>query len=118
MKKYLDDHLSKGFICASSSLAASLVLFVKKPRGGLRFYVNYRSLNAITVKNRYPLLLIKETLDRLYNTTMYTKIDIIAAFNRIRMADGEEWKTAFRIRYRLFEYLIIPFGLANTPASF
>ncbi|SLM41524.1 reverse transcriptase domain protein [Lasallia pustulata] len=118
LRKYLDDHLSKGFIRASSSPAAAPVLFVRKPGGGLRFCVDYQGLNTITVKNRYPLPLIKETLDRLCNAVVYTKLDIIAAFNRLRIAKGEEWKTAFRTRYRLYEYLVMPFGLANAPSSF
>ena len=65
LKKYLEENLSKGFIWASSSPAAALVFFVKKPGGGLWFCVDYRGLNALTVKNKYPLPLIKETLDRL-----------------------------------------------------
>ena len=118
LRKYLDNYLPKGFIRASSSPAASPVLFIKKPGGGLRFCVDYRNLNSITIKNRYPLPLIRETLDRLYHTKVYSKIDIIAAFNRMRVAEGEEWKTAFRTRYGLYEYLVMPFSLANTPSSF
>ena len=57
-------------------------------------------------------------MDRLCNAVVYTKLDIIAAFNRLRIAKGEEWKTAFRTRYRLYEYLVMPFGLANAPSSF
>ena len=118
MKKFLEDNLSKGFIRASSSPAAAPVLFVKKPGGGLRFCVDYRALNEITRKNRYPLPLIKETLDRLCHAKYFTKIDIMAAFNKIRMKEGEEWKTAFRTRYGLFESLVLPFGLCNGPATF
>ena len=118
LRKYLDEHLSKGVIRVSSSPTASLVLFVKKLGGGLRFYIDYRKLNSITIKNRYSLPLIKEILDRLYHTKVYSKIDIITAFNRMRITKGEEWKTAFRTRYSLYKYLVIPFGLANTPSSF
>ena len=116
--KYLKDNLSTGFIRASSSAAAAPVLFVKKPEGGLRFCVDYRALNKLTVKNRYPLPLIKETLDRLSGAKWFTKIDIIAAFNKLRIKEGEEWKTAFKTRYNLFEYLIMSFRLCNGPASF
>ncbi|KAI1663559.1 RNA-directed DNA polymerase [Pyrenophora tritici-repentis] len=105
LRKYLDDNLSKGFIRASSSPVASPVIFVKKPGGGLRFCVDYRGLNAITVENRYPIPLIQETLNRLSKAGYYIKLDIIAAFNRLRIADGDEWLTAFRTRYGLFEYL-------------
>ena len=118
LRNYLEDHLSKGFIRASSSPVASPVIFVKKPGGGLRFCVDYRALNAVTVKNRYPIPLIQETLSRLSKAKYYTKLDIIAAFNRLRIAEGDEWLTAFRTRYGLFEYLVMPFGLANAPSTF
>jgi hypothetical protein len=118
LKEYLKENLGKGFIQASRSPAASPVLFVRKPGGGLRFCIDYRALNAITVKNRYPIPLIRETLDRLCRARYYTKLDIISAFNRLHIADGEEWKTAFRTRYSLFKYLVMPFGLTNSPASF
>ena len=118
LRKYLDEHLDKGFIRASSSPVAAPVIFVKKPGGGLRFCVDYRALNAVTVKNRYPIPLIQETLNRLSKARIYTKLDIIHAFNRLRIAEGDEWLTAFRTRYGLFEYLVMPFGLANAPSSF
>lgn len=118
VKKYLDDHLQKGFIRTSTSPAAAPILLAKKPGGGIRVCVDYRGLNALTAKNRYPIPLIRETLDALCNAKYYTKLDIIAAFNRLRMAEGEEWKTAFLTRYGLFEYLVMPFGLQNAPATF
>ena len=118
IQKYLTEHMSKGWIRASRSPAAAPVLLVKKPGGGIRFCVDYRGLNDITVKNRYPLPLIRETLDRLSQAKYYTKLDIIAAFNRMRIKEGEEWKTAFRTRYGLFEYLVMPFGLHGAPATF
>jgi len=118
LRKYLDDNLTKGFIRASSSPAASPVLFVRKPGGGLRFCVDYRGLNTITIKDRYPIPLVQETLHRLSKAVIYTKLDIIAAFNRLRIAEGHEWMTAFKTRYGLYEYLVMPFGLANAPSSF
>ena len=118
LRRYLEENLAKGFIRASRSEAASPVLFAKKPGGGLRFCVDYRGLNAITVKNRYPLPLISETLDRLSRAKIYTKLDIISAFNRIRIKKGQEHLTAFRTRQGLFEYLVLPFGLCNGPATF
>jgi hypothetical protein len=118
LREYLQENLDKGFIRASRSPAASPVIFVKKPGGGLRFCVDYRGLNAVTVKNRYPLPLIRETLERLATAKFYTKLDIIAAFNRLRIAKGDEWMTAFRTRYGLFEYLVMPFGLTNAPSTF
>ncbi len=118
LRRYLDENLTKGFIRASRSQAASPVLFVKKPGGGLRFCVDYRGLNAITIKNRYPLPLISETLNRLSRAKCFTKLDIISAFNRLRIREGDESLTAFRTRFGLFEYLVMPFGLCNGPASF
>jgi hypothetical protein len=118
LRKYLVENLKKGFVQASTSPVSSPVLFVRKPGGGLRFCVDYRKLNAITIKNRYPIPLIQETLNRLSKAKVYTKLDIIAAFNRLRIAKGDEWLTAFRTRYGLFEYLVMPFGLANAPATF
>ena len=95
LRDYLKDNLIKGFIRTSQSPASSPVLFVKKSDSGLRFCVDYRALNALTVKNRYPLPLISETLYKLSKAVIYTKLDIIAAFNRLRMAKGDEWMTAF-----------------------
>lgn len=118
LKKYLDDNLAKGFIRPSKSPAASPVLFARKPGGGLRLCVDYRALNAITIKNRYPLPLIQETLARICRAKVYTTLDIIAAFNKIRMAEGEEWKTAFRTRYGLFESMVMNFGLCGAPSTF
>ena len=118
LQKYLNDHLFKSFIQASFSSAAASVLFVHKSEEGLRFCVNYWGLNAITVKNRYPLPLIKETLNCLCNAVIYTKLDIIAAFNHLRIAEEEEWKTAFWTRYELYEYLVMPFSLTNALSSF
>ena len=118
LRKFLRENLDKGFIRASSSPAASPVLFARKPGGGLRFCVDYRALNAITIKNRYPLPLIRETLAQLSKAKIYTKLDVVAAFNRIRIAKGDEWLTAFNTRYGLFETLVMPFGLSNAPATF
>jgi hypothetical protein len=80
--------------------------------------VDYRGLNKITIKDRYPLPFISKTLDRLISAAYYTKLNLKDAYYRIRIKAGDEWKTAFRTRYSHFEYLVIPFGLANTPIIF
>jgi predicted aspartyl protease len=118
LKKYLEENLNKSFIRHSSSPAGAPVLFVKKSDGSLRLCVDYRGLNEITVKNRYPLPLIQETLTRLSKAKWFTKLDLRGAYNLVRIAEGEEWKTAFRTRYGHFEYNVMPFGLTNAPASF
>ena len=118
LKRWLDENLTKGFIRASSSPAAAPILFVKKGDGSLRLVVDYRGINAGTIKNRYPLPLMQDTLMNLSRAKWFTKLDIRGAYNLIRMANGEEWKTAFRTRYGLFESLVMPFGLTNAPATF
>ena len=90
LRKYLEDYLLKGFIRASFSLVAFSVIFVKKPSGGLRFCVNYCALNAATIKNYYLILLIQKTLSRLSKAKYYTKLNIIAAFNQLRIAKGDK----------------------------
>jgi transposase InsO family protein len=118
LRKTLTDYLDKGFIRVSNSPAAAPVLFVKKPGGGLRFCCDYRALNRITKKDRYPLPLIHETLERIGKARWFTKLDVISAFHKIRIAEGDEWLTAFRTRFGLFEWLVTPFGLANAPSTF
>ena len=118
LRKILTEYLDKNFIRASSSPAAAPILFAKKPGGGLRFCVDYRALNAITRKDRYPLPLIRETLRSISHAKWLTKLDVTAAFHKIRIAEGDEWKTAFRTRYGLYEWLVTPFGLTGAPATF
>jgi hypothetical protein len=118
LRRTLLDLLDKGFIRASSSPAGSPVLFVRKPGGGLRFCVDYRALNAIMKKDRYPLPLIKETLNQIGRAKWYTKLDVTAAFHKIRIKEGDEWMTAFRTRFGSYEWMVTPFGLANAPSTF
>jgi transposase InsO family protein len=118
LRKTLTDYLDKGFIRASNSSAAAPVIFVKKPGGGLRFCVDYRKLNTITEKDRYPLPRIDETLRQICRADWITKVDVISAFHRIRIKEGDEWMTAFRTRYGLYEWLVTPFGLTGAPATF
>jgi Reverse transcriptase (RNA-dependent DNA polymerase)/RNase H-like domain found in reverse transcriptase len=117
-RKYLVENLHKGFIIPSSASFASPILMAKKPDGGLRFCVDYRKLNAITKKDRYPIPLIDELLERLNRAKIFTKLDIRQGFHRIRMAPEAEDLTSFRTRYGMFKYRVLPFGLANGPAAF
>ncbi len=118
MKSYIETHLKTGFIQPSKSLANAPILFEKKPDGSLRLCINYRGLNNLTIKNRYPLPLIGESLDQLGRAKRFTQVDLISAYHQMRIQEGDEWKTAFHIRYGHFEYQVIPFDLSNAPASF
>lgn len=119
VKKYLEEGLAKGFILPSTAPYGSPVLFVKKSDGGLRFCVDYRKLNAITKKDRYPMPLLHETIGRMTKARWYTKMDIRAAFNRIRMETAEdEDLTTFRTRFGAYKYRVMPFGLTGGPATF
>jgi hypothetical protein len=116
--KWLDKNLSKGFICVSSSPAGAPIVFINKGDGSLCLCINYWGLNEGRIKNRYPLPVLHEILLCLQNAKYFTKLNIYRAYNLVRMAEGEEWKTAFRIWYGLFESLVMTFGLPNTPTSF
>jgi hypothetical protein len=118
LKKTLTNLLDKGWIRASSLIAEAPVLFVKKPEEGFRFCVDYRALNAITSQNRYFLFLIREILKGLAKAQYYTKVNVRAAFHRLRIKKENKWKTAFCIKFGLFKWVITPFGLAEALAIF
>jgi hypothetical protein len=119
LRKYLKEMLRIGKIRHSTSSAGYPILFVPKPGGhGLRLCVDYRGINKVTIPNRYPLPLMQELQDRVQGAQWFTKMDLKSGFHLIRIREGDEWKTAFRIRYGLYEYLIIPFGLTNAPSTF
>ncbi len=118
LKTYIKTNLVNGFIRHSKSPAGTSILFVRKTDGSLRFCVDYRGLNNLTIKNRYPLPLIGESLNRLGRAKRFTQLDLTNAYYRMRIKEGDEWKTAFRTRYGHFEYKVMLFGLSNAPASF
>lgn len=118
LRQYIDENLRKGFIRPSNSPAGAPILFAKKKDGSLRLCVDYRGLNKITRKNRYPLPLQGDLFDRLREAKIFSALDLRAGYNNIRIAPGHEWKTTFRTRYGSFEYLVMPFGLTNAPATF
>src|SRR6202789_1004268 len=97
---------------------ASPVFFVKKKDGTLRLVQDYRTLNAITVKNKYPLPLISELITQLRGARYFTKMDVRWGFNNVRIKEGDEFKAAFRTNRGLFEPLVMFFGLTNSPATF
>jgi len=108
-----------GKIKRSTSATGSPILFVPKPHGrGLRLCVDYQALNRITIPNRYPLPLMQELQDRVQAEQWFTKLDLKNGFHLIRIKEEDEWKTAFRTRYSLFEFQVMPFGLTNAPSTF
>ena len=117
VRKYLTENLEKGFIVASQSPFASPVLFVKKINEDLRFCVDYRRLNAITKKNSYLLPLLDETLARISRAVVFTKLDIIQAFHRLRMTEDSEDLTTFNTRYGAYKYRVLLFRLYGGPNS-
>ena len=118
VKKYLDEHLRKGFIVPSHAPFASPVLFAEKPNGGLRFCVDYRKLNAITKRNRYPIPLIDEVLAKIQDCKYLTRLNIIATFNKLRMHPDNENFTTFVTSLETYKYRMLPFGLTNDPATY
>jgi hypothetical protein len=119
LREWLQEMLRTGKIRPSKSLATAPILFMPKPHSrGLRLCVEYQGINKITIANRYPLPLMSELQDRVRGVTFFTKIDLKNSYHLIWIKEGNEWKTAFRCRYRLYEFLVIPFGLTNTPATF
>jgi hypothetical protein len=118
LKAYIETNLANGFIQRSASPAAAPMLFAKKKDGGLRLCVDYRALNKAMVKNRYPLPLISEMLNRLCGARIFTKLDLRNAYHLIRIKEDDEYNTAFRTRNGQFEYRVMPFGLTNALATF
>jgi len=119
LREWLKEMLRTGKIRRSTSPAGSPILFVPKPNGkGLQLCVDYRALNRITIPNRYPLPLMQELQDRVQGAKWFTKLDLKNGFNLIRIREGDEWKTAFRTRYGLYEFQVMPFGLTNAPSTF
>ncbi|KAI2664082.1 Transposon Tf2-6 polyprotein [Labeo rohita] len=118
MENYIKEELAKGFIRPSTSPVSAGFFFVKKKDGGLRPCIDYRSLNEVTVKYRYPLPLVPPALEQLRSAKYYTKLDLRSAYNLIRIREGDEWKTAFSTTSGHYEYRVMPFGLANSPLYF
>jgi transposase InsO family protein len=119
LREWIKEMLKTGKIRRSKSSASSPILFVPKPHNrGLRLCVDYRGLNRITVANRYPLPLMTELQDRIRGAQVFTKIDLKNGYHLVRIKEGDEWKTAFRTRYGLYEFMVMPFGLCNAPATF
>ena len=118
LKTYIEINLANGFIRPFKSPARASILFNRKPDGSLRLCVDYQGLNNLTIKNRYPLPLIGESLDQLGRAKQFTQLDLTNAYYRMRICEGDEWKTPFKTRYGYFKYQVMLFGLSNAPAIF
>jgi Reverse transcriptase (RNA-dependent DNA polymerase) len=116
--RQLSDGINKGFIRPSKSPFGAPVPFVKKNDAILRMCIDYRALNKITIKNRYPLPRLDESLDQLSGAKIFSKQDLRNGYCQIRIAEDDIPKTAFRTHYGHFECTILPFGLTNAPATF
>jgi len=110
--------LDKGFIRPSSSPWVAPILFLKKKDGTFRMCIDYRELNKVTVKNRYPLPRIDDLFDQLQGSGIYSKIDLRPGYHQLRVRDEDITKTAFRTTYGHYEFAVMPFGLSNAPAVF
>ncbi|GKE68526.1 putative reverse transcriptase domain-containing protein, partial [Tanacetum coccineum] len=111
----LQELSDKGFIRPSSSPWGAPVLFVKKKDGSFRMCIDYRELNKLTMKNRYPLSRIDDWFDQLQGSSVYSKIDLRSGYHQLRVCDEDIPKRAFRTRYGHYEFQVMPFGLTNAP---
>lgn len=118
MDLYIEESLAAGIIRPSTSPAGAGFFFVGKKDGGLRPCIDYRGLNKITIRNRYPLPLMSTAFEMLQGASIFTKLDLRNAYHLVRIRQGDEWKTAFNTPTGHYEYLVMPFGLTNAPAVF
>jgi hypothetical protein len=114
----LKELLKKGYIHPSVSPWGAPVLFVKKKDGTLRLCTDFRQLNKVTVKNKYPLPRIDDLFEQLKDAKIFSKIDLRSRYHQVRIKDEDISKTAFSIRYGHYEFTVVSFGLSNTPVVF
>ena len=118
LQMFIDEHLSYSFMKQSTSAHGAPVLFVHKKDGSLHLCIDYRGLNKLTKKDRYPLPLISDLLNSPSKAKIYSKIDLCHTYHLVRIAEGDEWKTVFCMRYGSFKWNVMPFSLTNAPAAF
>ncbi|KAK9395445.1 retrotransposon-derived protein PEG10 [Crotalus adamanteus] len=118
MQRYVNKNLARGFIERAKSSVGAPVLFKEKKDGSLRLCVDYKGLNAVSVENKYPLPLLKDLLTHLAKGSVFTKLDLREAYYRVRIKEGDEWKTAFNCPMGSYQFKVMPFGLQGAPAVF
>ena len=118
LKVQLQELLNRGFIRPSNSPSGAPVLFAKKKDKTLRLCIDYKQLNRVTIKNRYPLPRIDDLFDQLRGARVYSKIDLCTGYHQLRVREVDISKTAFRTRYGHFEFTVMSFGLTNAPVGF
>jgi hypothetical protein len=117
LKKQIDELSEKGYIRPSTSPWAAPILFVEKD-GTRRMCIDYRALNEVTIKNKYPLPRIEDLFDQLRGASMFSKINLRSGYHQLRIRPSDISKTAFITKYGLYEFTVMSFGLTNTPAFF
>ena len=118
IKKQVQELLEKGFIRPRTSPCGSPIVLVRKKDGSWRMCIDYQTLNKITIKNHYPLPRIDDLLDQLKEDVYFTKLDLHSGYHQVKVAEQDAWKTAFKTKQGLYEWLVMPFGLTNAPTTF
>jgi hypothetical protein len=118
LNSQLEELIQKHFIRPSVSPWGAPVLLAKKKDGSMRLCVDYRQLNKVIIKNKYPLSRIDDVLDQLKGASVFSKINLRSGYHQIRIKSSDVSKTAFRTRYRHYEFLVMPFGVTNAPTVF